>query len=829
MKQILLFLSSTFKDMQAERDLLLGTVFREVESEATARGIRFSVVDLRWGVTGDTPEIVSRCLDLVDECVPYFVGLLGGYYGWRPGEDIMAGLGLAEHTGASVTELEIMRFLAAREDGAASIPGLFLIARDATFESGGDQLGIEALKARIAASPRCEVREYSKGSPEEIARPVLQFFRDKLDGLSAAPQPHDVSATVVPAMPEALVRSVPEFQLALGAVVPGSVVTVDGADPVARAAYVHHLCMQAAAGRDGFSRVIHVHVGAEGILGGTGLKRLLESRVGSARTETGGSILVAVDGWEALADWRPADDGLDTLASSGVLGFIGDGNARTAWILAGNSRDRTEWPKRCLEWQIRLESPFFADAEAVATYFDQRFRKRLTPAQAGAISGAVVGKQLSLVDQMLLFDRIRRIGVLRPDAGVAQDDFMLAEIRKSLPGPDDMMPDAMMAHVFKDLDASFGDRSDLARAAVAFICASRFGVSWPDLREGCADAGAISARDWALLRGIFGPVLMGSLGRVRFADEASRRMVERALGKACTDAGRKRLRAWIAEHAERAPGFPELLDSGAVLAHDLLWLGPDDGDASAAMGLLDLVTKPRLWLSLDFHDHYLAINLVNDRLPGLVHLAGLSPIRGVVDPWQGIDHLASLVEAFDPDADPALTGHLGRSLRMADINTNGLEGASADLNLALLGTGYACQRAYLLLEAKRRNGSGTRLPGMQQVAWAIDFARAINRHPGSTQAHRMRAWEEVAELLLLHSQLECRSECDLDSVVGRLVSCPECPEAFDGVLAGLQSMERTAAYGPESRCFLAPASEGIAALQAWLGTTRHLFPDRAAA
>ena len=87
-----IFISSTFADMQAERDHLKNVVFPKVEEELQQRRIKIEIVDLRWGV--DTTSIVQEdereanvlkvCLDEIKRCRPFFIGLLGDRYGWVP-------------------------------------------------------------------------------------------------------------------------------------------------------------------------------------------------------------------------------------------------------------------------------------------------------------------------------------------------------------------------------------------------------------------------------------------------------------------------------------------------------------------------------------------------------------------------------------------------------------------------------------------------------------------------------------------------------------------------------------------------------------------------
>ena len=46
-REIRVFLSSTFKDMEAEREYLLGRIFPEIRKACAERGVSFSEIDLR--------------------------------------------------------------------------------------------------------------------------------------------------------------------------------------------------------------------------------------------------------------------------------------------------------------------------------------------------------------------------------------------------------------------------------------------------------------------------------------------------------------------------------------------------------------------------------------------------------------------------------------------------------------------------------------------------------------------------------------------------------------------------------------------------------------
>jgi len=81
------FVSSTFRDMHGERDYLVRKVFPELRERCRKRRLHFYDVDLRWGVTqeeAETEGALHICLNEIDRCRPFFIGLLGERYGWRP-------------------------------------------------------------------------------------------------------------------------------------------------------------------------------------------------------------------------------------------------------------------------------------------------------------------------------------------------------------------------------------------------------------------------------------------------------------------------------------------------------------------------------------------------------------------------------------------------------------------------------------------------------------------------------------------------------------------------------------------------------------------------
>ena len=112
-----IFISSTFRDMHAERDHLVKKVLPRLRARLAEHRVYLEDVDLRWGVTEEqakSGQAVELCLQQVDECRPIFLCLLGSRYGWVP-QDAELGEGLRQrfpwtmdHPNRSVTELEIL-------------------------------------------------------------------------------------------------------------------------------------------------------------------------------------------------------------------------------------------------------------------------------------------------------------------------------------------------------------------------------------------------------------------------------------------------------------------------------------------------------------------------------------------------------------------------------------------------------------------------------------------------------------------------------------------------------------------------------------------------
>jgi len=114
-REIRVLISSTFRDMQEEREELVKQIFPRLRRLCEMCGVTWGEVDLRWGVPDEAKaegKVLPLCLQEIEHCRPYFIGILGERYGWVP-EEIPESLfdthpWLREHLHKSVTALEIL-------------------------------------------------------------------------------------------------------------------------------------------------------------------------------------------------------------------------------------------------------------------------------------------------------------------------------------------------------------------------------------------------------------------------------------------------------------------------------------------------------------------------------------------------------------------------------------------------------------------------------------------------------------------------------------------------------------------------------------------------
>ena len=216
-RQIRVFISSTFRDMQDERDLLIKKIFPQLRKLCEERAVTWTEVDLRWGITTEESaegKVLPLCLAEIQRCRPYFIGLLGERYGWVP-ESIPADLlesqtWLKEHLQQSVTELEILHGVFSKEQ----MHGLaYFYFRDPKYlesvpegkrqdfitesDEATGKLAKLKQKIQIARDEKiCELRE-DYANPEQLGEWILEDFTALIDQLypkDQIPDPLDQEA-----------------------------------------------------------------------------------------------------------------------------------------------------------------------------------------------------------------------------------------------------------------------------------------------------------------------------------------------------------------------------------------------------------------------------------------------------------------------------------------------------------------------------------------------------------------------------------------------------------------------------------------------------------
>nr|XP_060636116.1 telomerase protein component 1 [Anolis sagrei ordinatus] len=133
-RSVRVFVSSTFRDMHGERDLLIRSVFPELRARAAQFCLAVEDIDLRWGITeyeSQRNRQLELCLSEVSQS-QLFIGLLGERYGHVPKEYSLPDEPQYEWIKSypadrSITELEALQFLTGCKDPTAASKAFFYI------------------------------------------------------------------------------------------------------------------------------------------------------------------------------------------------------------------------------------------------------------------------------------------------------------------------------------------------------------------------------------------------------------------------------------------------------------------------------------------------------------------------------------------------------------------------------------------------------------------------------------------------------------------------------------------------------------------------------
>lgn len=194
--EIRVFISSTFQDLQEEREYLVKKVFPGLRQICRERGVEFTEIDLRWGVTAEEAEqgkVLKVCLEEIDRCRPFFIGILGQRYGWIPThEEVSKDAELlqlypwimqAVDERHSLTDIEIMHGVL-RED-SPDIHAVFYFCdggdyvRNIDREPPEARLQLAELKQKIRTTHH-EIRE-NITSPEVLGQAVREDFLELIN------------------------------------------------------------------------------------------------------------------------------------------------------------------------------------------------------------------------------------------------------------------------------------------------------------------------------------------------------------------------------------------------------------------------------------------------------------------------------------------------------------------------------------------------------------------------------------------------------------------------------------------------------------------------
>ena len=196
-RTIRVFISSTFRDMNKERDYLNNVVFPQVRDYCERRFLSFIPIDLRWGITEEDSRnglVLSTCLEEIDNSRPFFIGILGSRYGTSVDANALQQLRvkMQQHRswmegkvseGASITEMEMEYGVLRNMD----IPYASFFFRGDSMAIQGDYREkdeaairhLEQLKARIRSQKKYPVTEYT--SIEQFGDAIKRQLIDMIE------------------------------------------------------------------------------------------------------------------------------------------------------------------------------------------------------------------------------------------------------------------------------------------------------------------------------------------------------------------------------------------------------------------------------------------------------------------------------------------------------------------------------------------------------------------------------------------------------------------------------------------------------------------------
>lgn len=190
-RHLKIFISSTFQDMQEEREVLLKDTFLTLKKIAKSRDVEITEIDLRTGITKEqeqSGDIVKICLDEIERCADspiFFLGMLGNRYGWdewhkhtnKETLDNQKYTWVNQHIGCSVTELEILSAIENSKNNKA-----FLFLKDSK-ENDDKRLIILKNKLIRKSHDNSELLVRNYKNLDDFREQTIETFTKALDEL----------------------------------------------------------------------------------------------------------------------------------------------------------------------------------------------------------------------------------------------------------------------------------------------------------------------------------------------------------------------------------------------------------------------------------------------------------------------------------------------------------------------------------------------------------------------------------------------------------------------------------------------------------------------
>jgi len=189
-QSVRVFISSTFRDMHAERDHLVKVVFPRLRAALLKDHIHLEDIDLRWGLTqeeSDNDQVLAACLREIETCRPFFVGILGQRYGFVPtrlANDVLSRYGWVQsQTRRSITELEMLHGVI--NDPAMHSRAIFCLRNDQYLsEVPTDRLDVYREGPTPQERSDLSPQQAQAAADERINR--LEALKDRLRALEGA-------------------------------------------------------------------------------------------------------------------------------------------------------------------------------------------------------------------------------------------------------------------------------------------------------------------------------------------------------------------------------------------------------------------------------------------------------------------------------------------------------------------------------------------------------------------------------------------------------------------------------------------------------------------